>query len=197
MIVDRSKGLDCMGDAAFVNALESGDIPTLGAMRADIERLATDRQHGRKRLEAIPGALIPLLALLDPAYRYFPAEVRAAAADRPIRGDPVPVRVDVPCLRDQDQRTLLCGPTTRPRPFSAPNHPYRARHNYASVRWSSCIAVVVARSRWLRATRPDSASFGATSQQAGSCRSNRRPPSSTAPPSSTSATERLRAKFGS
>ena len=81
MIVDRSKGLDCMGDAAFVNALESGDIPTLGAMRADIERLATDRQHGRKRLEAIPGALIPLLALLDPAYRYFPAEVRAAAAE--------------------------------------------------------------------------------------------------------------------
>ncbi len=80
MILERQTGPDCMGYAAFMSALQAGDIPLLDHLRRDIELLAADPEHGRSRLEVIQGELVQLLELLDPDYCFFPAEERTLAA---------------------------------------------------------------------------------------------------------------------
>jgi hypothetical protein len=83
MIQAGSRGLECIGYAAFLDRLQAGADPLTHALQSDIHALAGAPASARPRLAALQHALIDLLEFLDPDYIRFPRDRRGKVPEIP------------------------------------------------------------------------------------------------------------------
>jgi len=81
MIREGTRGLECLGYAAYLDQLATSKDRLLEALRADVRTASVRLVPARPRLVAIQHALIDLLAFLDPDFVRFPRERRTKAPE--------------------------------------------------------------------------------------------------------------------
>ena len=78
MIQANLRGVDCLGYADFLEAVEDNRIPLASDIDSDVEQLAENSLFAKRRLTEVQHALVDLVYFCDPEHVRFPKDLEKA-----------------------------------------------------------------------------------------------------------------------